>query len=51
VLLALPIIAAQQHAMFVLVHESAHYRLFANRRLNDAVGRVLAAMASIPTLR
>lgn len=47
VLLALPIIAALQHAMFVLVHESAHYRLFTNRRLNDAVGRALAAMVGI----
>jgi fatty acid desaturase len=47
VLLALPIIAAQQHAMFVLVHESAHYRLFTNRRLNDAVGRTLAALVGI----
>lgn len=37
------IIATQQHAMFVLAHEAAHYRLVPNRRLNDAVGRVLAA--------
>ena len=47
VLLALPIIAAQQHAMFVLVHESAHYRLFTSRRLNDWAGRALAALVGI----
>jgi fatty acid desaturase len=47
VLLALPIIAAEQHAMFVLVHDSAHYRLFTNRRVNDAIGRALAASVGI----
>ncbi len=41
------IIATQQHAMFVLVHESAHYRLFTNRRLNDFVGRFLGAVNGI----
>jgi fatty acid desaturase len=47
VLLALPVVAAQQHAMFVLVHESAHYRMFRNRRLNDTAGRTLAALVGI----
>lgn len=50
-LLALPLawllIASQQHALFVLAHEAAHYRLFANRRLNDAVGRAIGASAGI----
>ena len=41
------IIATQQHAMFVLAHEAAHYRLFPNRRVNDAAGRVLAAIAGL----
>ena len=26
----------QQHALFILAHESAHYRLFRSRALNDA---------------
>ena len=41
------IIATQQHAMFVLAHEAAHYRLFPNRRVNDIVGRLLAATAGL----
>jgi len=41
------IIATQQHAMFVLAHEAAHYRLFPNRRINDVVGRLLAAAAGL----
>ncbi|UCH50231.1 MAG: fatty acid desaturase family protein [Betaproteobacteria bacterium] len=41
------VIATQQHAMFVLAHEAAHYRLFPSRRINDAVGRLLAALAGL----
>jgi fatty acid desaturase len=44
---AVVLIASQQHAMFVLAHEAAHYRLFANRRLNDVVGRLLAMSAGL----
>jgi fatty acid desaturase len=44
---AVLVIAALQHAMFVLVHDAAHYRLFSDRRLNDAVGRALGALAGI----
>lgn len=44
---AVILIASQQHAMFVLAHEAAHYRLFSDRRLNDAVGRVLAALPGL----
>jgi fatty acid desaturase len=40
-------VAALQHATFVLVHDAAHYRLFADRRVNDAVGRALGALAGI----
>ena len=40
-------VAALQHAAFVLVHEAAHYRLFSARRVNDAVGRALGAVAGI----
>lgn len=41
------VIATQQHAMFVLAHEAAHYRLFTNRRINDVFGRLLAALAGL----
>jgi fatty acid desaturase len=46
-LVVLPLVATQQHALFVLAHESAHYRLFANRQLNDGVGRSIGAAAGI----
>lgn len=44
---AIIVIAAQQHALFVLAHDAAHYRLFSNRSLNDAVGRVLATLPGL----
>ncbi len=44
---AVLIVATQQHAMFVLAHEAAHYRLFSNRRCNDVVGRLLGAFAGL----
>lgn len=44
---AIVVIATQQHALFVLAHEAAHYRLFPNRRVNDLVGRLLAAAAGL----
>jgi fatty acid desaturase len=44
---AIVVVGAQQHAMFVLAHDAAHYRLFANRTLNDAVGRVLGSLTGI----
>lgn len=47
VLAALPVIAALQHTLFVLVHDAAHYRLLSDRRLNDGLGRVLAASVGI----
>jgi fatty acid desaturase len=47
VLLAIVFIGTQQHAMFVLAHDAAHYRLLRNRRLNDAVGRWLGTLTGI----
>ena len=41
------VIATRQHALFVLAHDAAHYRLYPTRRLNDAVGRALAAVAGL----
>jgi fatty acid desaturase len=47
VLLALPVIAVNQHALFVLAHDGAHYRLYKTRWLNDLVGRICASAAGI----
>ncbi len=33
-------IAGAQHGLAILVHQSAHYRMFRNRTLNDLVGKV-----------
>ena len=44
---AILIVATQQHAMFVLAHDAAHYRLFQNRALNDAVGRFIGTITGI----
>lgn len=41
------LIAVQQHALFVLAHDAAHYRLFKTRWLNDAVGRFSGMIAGI----
>jgi fatty acid desaturase len=40
-------IAAQQHALFVLAHEAAHYRMFSSRPLNDLVGRIAGTLGGI----
>lgn len=52
-LLAVVVIGVQQHALFILAHEAAHYRLFRNRALNDALGRLIgmAGAISMPTYR
>ena len=36
--IAVVLIAPLQHALFVLAHDAAHYRLYETRWLNDAVG-------------
>ncbi|MFI4932203.1 MAG: fatty acid desaturase family protein [Burkholderiales bacterium] len=43
--LAVLVGGVQQHGLFILAHEAAHYRLFRSRALNDAVGRAVG-MAS-----
>jgi fatty acid desaturase len=40
-------IGVAQHGLFILAHEAAHYRLFANRTANDAVGRFVGMAAGI----
>jgi fatty acid desaturase len=41
------LIGTRQHALFVLAHESAHYRLFEQRWLNDAAGRFCATLQGL----
>lgn len=41
------LIGTRQHALFVLAHDAAHYRLFESRALNDFAGRVCATAAGI----
>src|SRR5512145_48287 len=45
--LALVLIAPLQHALFVLAHDAAHYRLYQTRWLNDAVGRLCGTIAGV----
>ena len=39
---AVLIIGTRQHALFIITHDAAHYLLFENRKINDAVGRLCA---------
>jgi fatty acid desaturase len=41
------LIAPLQHALFVLAHDAAHYRLYETRWLNDAVGRLCGTVAGV----
>ena len=45
--LSVLVIGVQQHALFILAHESAHYRLFRFRGINDAVGRAIGMAGGI----
>ena len=47
VLAAIVIIGTQQHALFILSHDAAHYRLFSNRTINEFFGRMCAAAAGL----
>ncbi|MEP6608250.1 MAG: fatty acid desaturase family protein [Burkholderiaceae bacterium] len=44
---AVVLIGIQQHALFVLAHDSAHYRLFDTRWLNDALGRCVGTIGGV----
>ncbi len=46
-LAAVAVIGTQQHALFILSHDAAHYRLFENRGLNDLIGRICASAAGL----
>ncbi len=41
------VIGTRQHALFVVVHEAAHYLLYEQRRLNDLVGRACAMVQGL----
>ena len=45
--LTIVVVGVQQHALFILAHEAAHYRLFRRRALNDAVGRAIGMAGAI----
>jgi fatty acid desaturase len=47
VVLAVLLIAPLQHALFVLAHEAAHYRLFPSRFWNDLVGCCIGAAGGV----
>ncbi len=44
---AVLLIGTQQHALFVLAHDAAHYRLFDTRWLNDAIGRFVGSIGGV----
>ncbi len=45
--IAIVLIAPLQHGLFILAHEAAHYRLYANRRLNDLMGRFIGMTGGV----
>jgi fatty acid desaturase len=47
VVVSIVVIGVQQHALFILAHEAAHYRLLRGRALNDAVGRAIGMAGAI----
>lgn len=42
-LLAVAFIGARQHALLIMMHDGAHYRLYRNRDINDWVGQIFLA--------
>lgn len=46
-LIAIVLIAPLQHALFILAHEAAHYRLHSNRTLNDVLGRMIGMLGGV----
>lgn len=44
-------IGSRQHALAVLMHEAAHYRLFRNRVLNDLLGELLLGWPLLISMR
>ena len=46
-LAAIVLMAPLAHALFILAHDAAHYRLYETRWLNDLVGRVCGTLAGL----
>ena len=46
-LICIVVIGTRQHALFVIAHESAHYLLFQNRKINDLAGRFCAMLQGL----
>ena len=44
---AILVIGSRQHALFIIAHDAAHYLLFENRGINDAVGRLCATLQGL----
>ena len=47
IVLSIVVIGIAQHGLFILAHEAAHYRLFANRTANDLVGRFVGMIGGV----
>ena len=47
IVVAIIVVGVQQHALFILAHEAAHYRLLRNRTWNDIVGRTIGMAGAI----
>lgn len=43
----LVLVGIAQHGLFILSHDAAHYRLFAQRGLNDALGRLIGMSSGV----
>ncbi len=50
VLVPFVVLGLQQHALFILSHEAAHYRLLPNRSANDALGRLIGMSGGVSML-
>ena len=44
------LLGVSQHGLFILSHESAHYRLLSHRQLNDALGRAIGFAGGVSML-
>jgi fatty acid desaturase len=47
IVLSIVAIGIVQHGLFILAHESAHYRLFAHRTANDLAGRFVGMIGGV----
>ena len=47
-IIAIILTAPLQHALFILAHDAAHYRLYRTRWLNDLIGRLAGTLGGIP---